>query len=293
MGTITIPVPDNCETETVTVVYKFKAAIPGLTKDEMHFVSSRPLPLKIKEPVDGKWSCAYCQEPFPKIRSCRMHERFCPSNPNHEENKGLTAAHKAIRDNHGKSKKTTPCQYCGKECGNQGLHRHEAACPKNPANVHDGQDNSSGKAQTAEKKPRNPMVLNDGSHMDHTLDQALHITSDGTGGVLQAPGPYADNSEIPRHMIVVEPVPKKNILQAIFGGKKVDLPSDFNPQQELKAGAYVWHDSWKVGKIRHMGNPDANEAEKRLPLVDFGNQELHFTPEGLAKMYKDMMRKAS
>jgi len=108
------------------------------------------------------------------------------------------------------------------------------------------------------------MVTNEGKHVDHKLDSA----------------PY----------LIIEDVPKKNILQAIFGNKKIDLPEDFDPKQELTKGAYVWHKGWKVGKIKSMGNPDDPDPEKRLPLISFGLQDLHFTPEGLHKMFKDIMR---
>jgi len=71
---INIVIPENCEAETITVVYKFKPAVKPvekLTSGELAFIDSRPLK------NNGKWSCKTCGAEFDSIRSCGQHSRHC------------------------------------------------------------------------------------------------------------------------------------------------------------------------------------------------------------------------
>jgi len=79
----------------------------------------------------------------------------------------------------------------------------------------------------------------------------------------------------------------RSFISTVFRGveQKTMLPDDFNPQQKLEAGAYVWHDLWKLGKIIEIG--------EETGTVDFKGAERYFSLEGLRIMLSNLMKKVA
>jgi len=154
MRQVTIPIPDECSADvSITLHYPVEwKPLPKTPLDgaldvavnkldrELTDLAEKPTKKvwKQKEPVEGKWLCDYCTEGLPSSRSCKAHERFCPKNPNGEENKGLKAARSERLRGTGKNKETKDdlrCPVCKKKCKNvQGLGVHMAKRHKNPDN---------------------------------------------------------------------------------------------------------------------------------------------------------------
>jgi len=108
---INIAVPENCEAETVTVVYKFKAA-PA----ESYTIGSSAA---ITAHIVKKWSCKTCGAEFDSPRSCGQHSRYCGSK-SRKKSKYAAWTPEQIQyliDNHGKLPAADIAAHLGKTKG--------------------------------------------------------------------------------------------------------------------------------------------------------------------------------
>lgn len=266
---INIVIPENCEAETITVVYKFKPAVKPVekvTSAELAFIDSRPL--KNNGKPTEKWSCKTCGAEFDSIRSCGQHSRHCGKKIS--KHGRFTPDQVAYLMEHwGKNNNREVAQHLGftaKKCSDKYGSEIRKAKPDESIKATD--ESISAENETA--APPAPPV---GERWSSNIREGIKAVGKTTEDELMQEKKSPWRGAVER-------------IDQLFR-KEFQIPPDFDPFKVFGVGQYVYH-----APGRETGKIVTIDMNTKLVTVDFGSTTKKFTIEAAKAMHKEMLVRA-